>query len=148
MELIQDWKTLQRTGNSEFAQQRWHSAGQCYLHSILPLRQRLPEVIYQRPEDAALVIICLSIAVQNLSGTYLQQDRVSCSRSLLNRALREFLRLQETLPAQHPATVALLRESCQLRQCLLMHAATEDSAPANGSMTSTVDRMPAGIRLH
>lgn len=148
MDLIHDWETLQRMGNNEFEQQRWQSASQCYMHSIMPLRQYLPEVLYQRPEDATLVIICLSIAVQNLADTYRRQDRISCSLALLNRALRELLELQETLPVQHPATVALLRESCQLRQRLLMHREIECSAKPIDHKAAAEHKRPTGAQLH
>lgn len=124
MDLIKDWKTLQRMGNHEFAQQRWQSASHFYLHSILLLRHHLPMLLQQPTQDASLSIICLSIAVQNLADTYLRQGRSKRCTTLLNRALRDFQQLQSLLCPSHPATVALLRESCRLRQLLYAHQAT------------------------
>lgn len=131
MDLIQDWKTLQRMGNHEFAQQRWQSASHFYLHSILLLRHHLPMLLQQPAQGAALGIICLSIAVQNLADTYYRQGRIKRCSTLLNRALRDFQQLQSLLCSSHPATLALLRESCRLRQLLYTHqaASTESVTP-------------------
>jgi len=125
MELIQNWKMLQRMGNGEFERGQWQKACHYYMNSIFLLQQDLTEVLQQQPQQATEVIICLSIAVQNLSETYYRQSRVNCCVALLKQSLRDFQQLQSTLPSEHPAAVALLRESCQLR--LLQSAMFIDS---------------------
>lgn len=140
MELIQNWKTLQRMGNVEFERGQWQKACHYYMNSILLLQKSLTDVLHQHPQQASEVIICLSIAVQNLSETYYRQNRVNCCLSLLKQSLRDFQRLQNTLPAEHPAAVALLRESCQLRQLLFVHKGTEGQAASmEGTVTSKPD---------
>lgn len=147
MELIQDWKTLQRIGNGEFERGRWKSASQCYLHSIFMLRQHLPVILRENPQEATQIIICLSIAVQNLADTYYHQGRVKRCSSLLKRALVELQERLASLPSLHPAAIALLRESCQLRQRLLMLKASTDPATSSGNATTSPKTLPRPL-LH
>lgn len=148
MEFIQDWKALQRMGNNEFEQQRWRSASRCYWQSILLLRPHLPQVLLQRPEEADQIIICLSIAVQNLSDAYCRQDRVNQSVGLLKRAQRECFRLLETHSLQHPVVATLLRELCQLRKLLCTCKAGDNLLTPLDNLAMIQLRKPANSRLH
>lgn len=132
MELIQNWKMLQRMGNYEFEQGQWQNANHYYMNSILLLREHLSDILKHQHEQAGEVIICLSIAVQNLSETYHRQNRVNCGISLLSRTLHHFQQLQNTLSSDHPAAIALLREACKLRQLMFMHKSIEDQATSIG----------------
>ena len=148
MELIENWKTLQRIGNYEFEQGQWQNASHYYMNSILLLRQHLSEILNQQHQDAGEVIICLSIAVQNLADTYYRQSRLNCCISLLNRALRNFQQLQNRLSPEHPAAIALLREACQLRQLLFMHRETDNPTMTVGDTAVSGYDKPACSRLH
>ena len=146
MELIEDWKTLQRMGNQAFAQQHWQNAAHFYLHSILMLRHHLPALLQPPAQGATLGVICLSIAVQNLADCYHRQGRTKRSTLVLNRALRDFQMLQSLLCASHPATVALLRESCRLRQLLYAHQAA--GTKLNNPLIPEIWGNTTSARLH
>lgn len=45
MELIQNWKMLQRMGNYEFEQGQWQNANHYYMNSILLLRGHLSDIL-------------------------------------------------------------------------------------------------------
>ena len=148
MELIQNWKMLQRMGNYEFEQGQWQNANHYYMNSILLLRGHLSDILKNQHEQASEVIICLSIAVQNLSETYNRQNRVNCCVSLLSRALHNFQQLQNTLSSDHPAAIALLREGCKLRQLMFTYKETEEQTmPMNGTTVAGYDTS-AYSRLH
>lgn len=133
MNPIQHWQQLQSQGNQAFRQQQWQLASEYYLHSILVIRHHLPLQLH-RPTSptiagaaryqfgaAADLLICLSIAIQNLAEVYARQQRWRRCHSLLTRALNRLQQLQQQVCATDNASIVLLQECCRLRQELCRH---------------------------
>jgi|GEM_PF-1204562 len=124
MDAIEHWKHIIRQANSAFAHDHYALAADLYRQATFMLAQSWPQHEAQlaraavpRGEDGtALLIICLSISVQNLAQTYARQQRWRRCLSTLNRALQQVIQLQQQIPPAHPANIALLRESCNLRR--------------------------------
>ena len=148
MDTIEHWKHIIRQANSAFAHDHYVLAADLYQQAAVLLTQAWPEYearsadnfIPGAPDGAALLIICLSISVQNLAETYARQQRWRRCLATLNRALQQVLQLQAQLPDTHPANVALLRESCSLRRELCRF-----SQLASVTQTAT---QPASATLH
>lgn len=130
MDPVQHWQHLQLQGNQAFRQQQWQLASEYYLHSILLVRQHLPLQLYlagqcNTPElsntSGADLLICLSIAIQNLAEVYARQQRWRRCHSLLSRALYRLQRLQLQVAATDKASIVLLQECCTLRRELCRH---------------------------
>lgn len=133
MNPIQHWQHLQRQGNQAFQQQQWQLATEYYLHSILLIRHHLPIKLHTlalaNAQDAAPyqfgaaadLLICLSIAIQNLAEVYARQQRWRRCNSLLNRALNRLQQLQQQVAPTDNASVVLLQECCSLRRELCRH---------------------------
>jgi len=130
---LDDWKTLQGFGNEAFRQQQLDLAKHYYLHSVLQLKTLItdnintalikPDVRFgDQVQQLTELIICLSIAMQNLAETYSQQARWQRCHRLLKKALQRLALIQQLLPEQHPAHLALLQESCSLRRELGRHS--------------------------
>lgn len=147
MNPIQHWQHLQRQGNQAFQQQQWQLATEYYLHSILLIRHHLPiklhTLVPANTEDGALyqfgsaadLLICLSIAVQNLAEVYARQQRWRRCHSLLSRALNRLQLLQQQVAPTDNASVVLLQECCSLRRELCRH--TLNCNAVNGKKTAT-----------
>jgi len=163
MNPIQHWQHLQLQGNQAFRQQQWQLASDYYLHSILLIRHHLPmklhflaqqptaqlaieqdEPLYQFGAGADL-LICLSIAIQNLAEVYARQQRWRRCHSLLKRALNRLQQLQQQVAPTDNASVVLLQECCNLRRELCRHTLS-----CNACLSKTPP-IPAGMlstRLH
>lgn len=147
MNPIQHWQHLQRQGNQAFQQQQWQLATEYYLHSILLIRHHLPLKLHTlapaKPQDGSLyqfgsaadLLICLSIAVQNLAEVYARQQRWRRCHSLLSRALNRLQQLQQQVAPTDNASVVLLQECCSLRRELCRH--TLNCNTANGKIAAT-----------
>lgn len=150
MNPIHHWQQLQRQGNQAFRQQQWQLASDYYLHSILLIRHHLPmklhflaqqptaqlaidqnEPLYQFGAGADL-LICLSIAIQNLAEVYARQQRWRRCHSVLKRALNRLQQLQQQVAPTDSASVVLLQECCSLRRELGRHTLS-----CNACMTKT-----------
>ncbi|CAM5203347.1 hypothetical protein [Alishewanella longhuensis] len=144
MNPIQHWQHLQQQGNQAFRQQQWQLASEYYLHSILLIRHHLPiklhSLVPANAQDAAPyqfgaaadLLICLSIAIQNLAEVYARQQRWRRCHSLLNRALNRLQQLQQQVAPSDNASVILLQECCSLRRELCRHTLS-----CNACMTKT-----------
>lgn len=134
MNPVQYWQHLQRQGNQAFQQQQWQLATEYYLHSILLIRHHLPIKLHTsapaKARDTTLyqfgaaadLLICLSIAVQNLAEVYARQQRWRRCQSLLKRAINRLQLLQQQVAPTDNASVVLLQECCSLRRELCRHA--------------------------
>ncbi|MDP2716517.1 hypothetical protein [Rheinheimera sp.] len=124
MDAIEHWKHIIRQANSAFAHDHYALAADLYQQATLLLAQSWPQyearlagpALAPNQDGTALLIICLSISVQNLAETYARQQRWRRCLSTLNRALQQVIQLQQQIPPAHPANIALLRESCNLRR--------------------------------
>ncbi|MDX3774641.1 hypothetical protein QE250_10995 [Chromatiaceae bacterium AAb-1] len=125
MTAIDHWKILIRQANKAFSRKQLPLAAILYQQAVLLLLNNWPSVTIAEPDNAAenmsedpatLLVICLSISIQNLAETYARQQRWRRCLSTLNRALLQLQQVQQQLPATHPASVALLREGCNLRR--------------------------------
>lgn len=124
MDTIEHWKHIIRQANSAFAHDHYVLAANLYQQGVVLLTQAWPEYeavsadnfVPGAPDDTTMLIICLSISVQNLAETYARQQRWRRCLATLNGSLQQVLQLQAELPDNHPAHVALLRESCNLRR--------------------------------
>ena len=124
MDTIEQWKQLIRQANSAFAHEHFQLAAALYQQAAMLLADAWPHNQQQiRAADShhgqdsiTLLVICFSISIQNLAETYARQQRWRRCLSTLNRSLQQVTQLQQTIPAAHPASVALLRESCNLRR--------------------------------
>lgn len=136
MDPIRQWQQLQTQGNQAFRLAQWQLASEYYLHSILLIRHHLParlvtqtaEINYDYREDSQLpavksadLLICLSIAIQNLAEVYAKQQRWRRCYSLLKRAISRLQQLQQWVAATDCASVVLLQECCSLRRELCRH---------------------------
>lgn len=152
MNPIQHWQHLQVQGNQAFRQQQWQLASEYYLHSILLIRHHLPmqlhflaaqpsaeqEQPYQFGAGADL-LICLSIAIQNLAEVYARQQRWRRCHSLLSRALNRLQQLQQQVAPTDSASVVLLQECCSLHRELCRHTLS-----CNACLSQT-PQLPAGM---
>lgn len=125
MTAIENWKVIIRQANKAFNRKQLMLAQTLYQQGVLLLLQGWPYQLSSMTETteadsqddpATLLVICLSITVQNLAETYARQQRWRRCASTLNRALQQLQQVQNQLPASHPASIALLREGCNLRR--------------------------------
>jgi hypothetical protein len=70
----------------------------------------------QWQDSVVQLVICFSVSVQNLAETYARQQRWRRCPSVLRRTLSQLQRLLQQLPSSHPASIAVLRESCHIRR--------------------------------
>lgn len=153
MDTIEQWKHLIRQANSAFAHDHFQLAAALYQQAALLLAEAWPD--YQQQIQAAdshhgqdsvtLLIICFSISIQNLAETYARQQRWRRCLTTLNRSLAQVQQLQQTIPSAHPANVALLRESCNLRRelCRLSQLSAQPTQPS-----SSATMLPASPSVH
>lgn len=153
MDTIEQWKQLIRQANSAFAHDHFQLAAALYQQAALLLAEAWPA--YQQQIQAAdshhgqdsvtLLIICFSISIQNLAETYARQQRWRRCLSTLNRSLTQVQQLQQAIPPAHPANVALLRESCNLRRELYrLSQLSTQPCPLHGETTM----LPASTSVH
>lgn len=153
MDTIEQWKHLIRQANSAFAHEHFQLAAALYQQAALLLGDAWPMYEQQLQvsdgrhgqDSVTLLIICFSISIQNLAETYARQQRWRRCLSTLNRSLQQVQQLQQTIPAAHPANVALLRESCNLRRELYRFS---QQSPETHSFTTSKTLLPASGRLH
>ncbi len=144
MDPLAHWQHLQRQGNLAFRQAQWQLASEYYLHSILLIRHHLPLKLHKQTAQPRIMmlssnqtttadlVICLSIAIQNLAEVYARQQRWRRCHSLLKRALSRLQLLQQQLDAADNASVVLLQECCSLRREIYRHTLSY-----NANMTNT-----------
>lgn len=154
MDTIEHWKQVIRQANSAFAHDHFTLAAALYQQATLLLVHAWPQyetslstADQQHGQDSAtLLVICFSISVQNLAESYARQQRWRRCLSTLNRSLQQVQQLQAALPAAHPASLALLRESCNLRRELCRFS--QLAQPATGKNLSFASTLPVSASVH
>lgn len=136
MDPIEQWKQVITQANRAFAHDHYALAAGLYQHAAGLISDAWPDYVenqlslsQQRWQDSVIqMVICFSVSVQNLAETYARQSRQRRCLSLLRRTLSQLQALQQHLATEHPASVAILRESCHIRRELLRFSQPDNSA--------------------
>lgn len=128
MTTIEHWKIIIKQANKAFARQQLQQANALYQQAVILLLYGWDTAAEyadntlddndtaQHDDQLTLFVICLSISVQNLTESYARQRRWRRCIGTLNRMLQHLQQLQHQLPAHHPASIAVLREGCNVRR--------------------------------
>lgn len=162
MNAIEHWKIVIYQANKAFSCQQLSQAETLYRQALHLLLDSWPDVaqrsatqpkvqIHRLTDDElSLLVICLSISVQNLAETYVRQQRWRRCTSLLQRASNQLQQAQNSLPADHPASVALLKEGCRLRRefCRFSQLQPQPVASNDPAMAPASILAQASVRIH
>jgi hypothetical protein len=124
MDPIAQWKHIITQANSAFAHDHFALAAGLYQHAATLMTDAWPYYVenqqnlsQQQWQDSVVqLVICFSVSVQNLAETYARQQRWRRCLSVLRQTLGQLQRILQQLPGAHPASVAVLRESCHIRR--------------------------------
>ncbi len=124
MDPIAHWKHIITQANSAFAHDHFALAAGLYQHAAGLMTDAWPYYVdnqqhlsQQQWQDSVVqLVICFSVSVQNLAEAYARQQRWRRCLSVLRRTLSQLQRLLQQLPGSHPASIAVLRESCHIRR--------------------------------
>ncbi|MEH8017566.1 hypothetical protein MN202_09990 [Rheinheimera muenzenbergensis] len=124
MDPITHWKQIITQANKAFAHDHFALAAGLYQHAAGVMTDAWPDYVenqqqlsQQQWQDSVVqLVLCYSISVQNLAETYARQQRWRRCLSVLRQTLSQLQRLLQQLPGSHPASIAVLRESCHIRR--------------------------------
>mgnify|MGYP004701278703 CR=1 FL=1 len=118
---MEQWQYWMKLGNDAYRNRQFALAERCFRQALFEAWPvwyhcafiHCPTELTQ--EEASLPTLCLSIAMLNLAQTYQQQRRWQRCRSTLKQGLYWFEKMLSQPENEHPATLAVLKQSAKLR---------------------------------